>query len=258
MIDLTGKTAVVTGGSRGIGRASALRLAEAGASVIICARSDFKAGDESCSAEIRRAGGTAESRELDVADSAAVDRVFGEIAAEHGIDILVNNAGVLFAGSATETTDEVWRQQFAVNVDGTFFCTRAALRAMLDAGNGGKIVNVASISGLRANPGFAAYCASKAAMVNFTRQAGIDYAADGINVNGVAPGFVETDMTSLYSPEIRAALEGQTPNGRWATSEQIADSVLFLASPLSDHICGEILTVDGGWMVGTPVVVQSA
>ncbi|WP_168706443.1 SDR family NAD(P)-dependent oxidoreductase [Gordonia paraffinivorans] len=258
MIDLTGKTAVVTGGSRGIGRASALRLAEAGASVIICDRSDIKAGDESCSAEIRRAGGTAESRELDVADSAAVDRVFGEIAAEHGIDILVNNAGVLFAGSATETTDEVWRQQFAVNVDGTFFCTRAALRAMLDAGNGGKIVNVASISGLRANPGFAAYCASKAAMVNFTRQAGIDYAADGINVNGVAPGFVETDMTSLYSPEIRAALEGQTPNGRWATSEQIADSVLFLASPLSDHICGEILTVDGGWMVGTPVVVQSA
>ena len=258
MIDLTGKTAVVTGGSRGIGRASALRLAEAGASVIICDRSDFKAGDESCSAEIRRAGGTAESRELDVADSAAVDRVFGEIAAEHGIDILVNNAGVLFAGSATETTDEMWRQQFAVNVDGTFFCTRAALRAMLNAGNGGKIVNVASISGLRANPGFAAYCASKAAMVNFTRQAGIDYAADGINVNGVAPGFVETDMTSLYSPEIRAALEGQTPNGRWATSEQIADSVLFLASPLSDHICGEILTVDGGWMVGTPVVVQSA
>lgn len=258
MIDLTGKTAVVTGGSRGIGRASALRLAEAGASVIICDRSDFKAGDESCSAEIRRAGGTGESRELDVADSAAVDRVFGEIAAEHGIDILVNNAGVLFAGSATETTDEVWRQQFAVNVDGTFFCTRAALRAMLDAGNGGKIVNVASISGLRANPGFAAYCASKAAMVNFTRQAGIDYAADGINVNGVAPGFVETDMTSLYSPEIRAALEGQTPNGRWATSEQIADSVLFLASPLSDHICGEILTVDGGWMVGTPVVDQSA
>lgn len=258
MIDLTGKTAVVTGGSRGIGRASALRLAEAGASVIICDRSDFKASDESCSAEIRRAGGTAQSRELDVADSAAVDRVFGEIAAEHGIDILVNNAGVLFAGSATETTDEVWRQQFAVNVDGTFFCTRAALRAMLDAGNGGKIVNVASISGLRANPGFAAYCASKAAMVNFTRQAGIDYAADGINVNGVAPGFVETDMTSLYSPEIRAALEGQTPNGRWATSEQIADSVLFLASPLSDHICGEILTVDGGWMVGTPVVVQYA
>ncbi|MEO9328438.1 SDR family NAD(P)-dependent oxidoreductase [Gordonia aurantiaca] len=258
MIDLTGKTAVVTGGSRGIGRASALRLAEAGASVVICDRSDFKAGDESCSAAIRRAGGDAESRELDVSDSAEVDRVFGEIAADRGIDILVNNAGVLFAGTATETTDEVWRRQFAVNVDGTFFCTRAALRAMLAAGKGGKIVNVASISGLRANPGFAAYCASKAAMVNFTRQAGIDYAAAGINVNGVAPGFVETDMTSLYSPEIRAALEGQTPNGKWATSEQIADSVLFLASPLSDHICGEILTVDGGWMVGTPVVVQSS
>ncbi|MGW0037568.1 SDR family NAD(P)-dependent oxidoreductase [Gordonia sp. NPDC003376] len=255
MIDLDGKTAVVTGGSRGIGRACALRLAEAGASVVILDRSDWKLPDsESCSGAIRRAGGVARSYRLDVSDSAQVDEVFAMIAADQGIDVLVNNAGVLHAGSVTETTDEVWRNQFAVNVDGTFYCTRAALRVMVAAGHGGKIVNVASISGLRANPGFSAYCAGKAAIVNFTRQAGIDYGAMGINVNGVAPGFVETDMTAIYPPEIRAALEGQTPNGRWASPDHIADSVLFLSSSLSDHICGEIVVVDGGWLVGTPVV----
>lgn len=255
--DLNGKRALVTGSSSGIGAGIVETLAAEGVSVVVHGRNAERA--EAVADRIRADGGTAATAVGDLATEDGAAQVADTAAAAFsGIDILVNNAGVLFAGSATETTDEVWRQQFAVNVDGTFFCTRAALRAMLDAGNGGKIVNVASISGLRANPGFAAYCASKAAMVNFTRQAGIDYAADGINVNGVAPGFVETDMTSLYSPEIRAALEGQTPNGRWATSEQIADSVLFLASPLSDHICGEILTVDGGWMVGTPVVVQSA
>jgi NAD(P)-dependent dehydrogenase (short-subunit alcohol dehydrogenase family) len=258
MIDLTGKTALVTGGSRGIGRAVALRLAEAGAYVFVLDRSDWKLLDsESCSGEIRRRGGRAESRELDVSDSAQVTAVIGAIAAERDIDILVNNAGVLHAGTVTETSDEDWRNQFAINVDGTFFCTRASLNAMIQAGHGGKIVNISSISGLRANPGFAAYCSSKAAIVNFTRQAGIDYAAKGINVNGVAPGFVETDMTALYSPEVRAALEGQTPNGKWATPAQIADSVLFLCSSLADHICGEILAVDGGWLVGTPVVVAT-
>ena len=162
---------------------------------------------------------------------------------------------MLYAGSVTETTDEVWREQFRVNVDGTFYCMRAALRAMLAAGRGGKIVNVASISGLRANPGFAAYCSSKAALVNLTRQAGIDYAADGININAVAPGFVETDMTALYDAPVRRALEAQTPNGRWATAEQIAHTVAYLASPLADHVVGEVVAVDGGWLVGTPVVV---
>ncbi|MGB6049414.1 MAG: SDR family oxidoreductase, partial [Rhodococcus sp. (in: high G+C Gram-positive bacteria)] len=156
-----------------------------------------------------------------------------------------------------ETTDEAWRSMFAVNVDGTFFCTRAAIRHMVEAGKGGKVVNVASISGLRANPGFAGYCAAKGAMVNFTRQVGIDYAPLGINVNGVAPGFVETDMTAIYDASIRGALEAQTPNGKWADPQHIADTVLFLSSALSDHICGEMVAVDGGWLVGTPVVPLS-
>ncbi|CAN5299603.1 3-oxoacyl-[acyl-carrier-protein] reductase [soil metagenome] len=256
MIDLANKTAVVTGGSRGIGRAVAFTLAEHGARVIVADRTDhLRNAEESTSGLIRAKGGSAESHPLDVADSAAVTELFARVADTYGIDILVNNAGILHSGSVTETSDQTWRDQFAVNVDGTFFCMRSAITAMLAAGRGGKIVNVTSISGLRANPGFAAYCASKAALVNLTRQAGIDYAAAGINVNAVAPGFVETDMTSLYDAPIRRALEGQTPNGRWATAEQIADTVLFLASSMSDHIVGEIIAVDGGWLVGTPVVV---
>jgi NAD(P)-dependent dehydrogenase (short-subunit alcohol dehydrogenase family) len=258
VIDLSGKTAVVTGGSRGIGRAVALALAGQGAFVVIADRSDWKAGDESTTAEILRLGGQATSKNLDVSDAAEVDRTMAEIDQEHsGIDILVNNAGVLTAGSVLETSNDQWRHQFAVNVDGTFFCMRAGIRSMRAHGRGGKVINVTSISGLRANPGFAAYCSSKAAIVNLTRQAGIDYGAEGINVNSVAPGFVETDMTAIYDSPTRRALEAQTPNGRWAMPKQIADAVLFLASPLADHICGEVLAVDGGWLVGTPVRIES-
>ena len=258
MIDLSGKTAVVTGGSRGIGRAVATTLAAAGARVVIADRSDALRTDGNSTSDIvTAAGGTAESVLLDISDSHQVDAVFGDIASRFGIDILVNNAGVLSAGTVLETTDESWRSMFAVNVDGTFFCTRAAIRHMVDAGKGGKVVNVASISGLRANPGFAGYCAAKGAMVNFTRQVGIDYAPLGINVNGVAPGFVETDMTAIYDASIRGALEAQTPNGKWADPQHIADTVLFLSSALSDHICGEMVAVDGGWLVGTPVVPLS-
>jgi NAD(P)-dependent dehydrogenase (short-subunit alcohol dehydrogenase family) len=259
MIDLSGKTAVVTGGSRGIGRATALTLARAGSHVVVADRTDALRSDGASTSDlIHAAGGSAESLLLDVSSSDAVDAVFDDVAARHGIDILINNAGVLTVGSVTETSDDAWRFLFSINVDGTFFCMRAALRHMVAVGRGGKVVNVASISGLRANPGFAGYCAAKGALVNLTRQAGIDYAAHGINVNAVAPGFVETDMTAIYDAPIRRALEGQTPNGKWATSQQIADSILFLSSSLSDHICGEILAVDGGWLVGTPVVVGAA
>lgn len=263
MITLSGRTALVTGGSRGIGRATALVLAEAGARVVIADRTDcFADPDTATWAEIVRRGGQAESRYLEVSDSAAVDTLLADVSASHGLDILVNNAGILQSGEIAETSDETWREQFRVNVDGTFYCMRAAVRAMLAGGAGtggkprGKIVNISSISGLRGNPGFAAYCAAKAAVVNLTRQAAIDYSPRGININSVAPGFVETDMTALYDAPTREALEGQTPNGRWADPRQIAEAVLFLASDLSDHVVGDILAVDGGWLIGTPVVTR--
>ncbi|WP_248659822.1 SDR family NAD(P)-dependent oxidoreductase [Gordonia sp. C13] len=255
-IDLSGQHAVVTGASRGIGRAIARTLAAAGAHVTILDRSDaLRTDGNSTSDVIRSAGGSAESRQLDISCSAEVDRVLDELAATRGIDILVNNAGTLVAGSATETSDDTWRSIFSVNVDGTFYCSRAALRHMTTQGRG-KIVNVTSVSGVKASQGFAAYCAAKGALISLSRQLGIDYAAQGINVNAIAPGFTDTEMTSLYDHAVRRALERQTPNGRWATPQHIADVAAFLVSPLSAHMCGEVVTVDGGWSFGTPLILD--
>lgn len=259
MITLTGRCALVTGASSGIGRAIATTLAEAGAHVCVADLTDqAREGGESTAAMIEAGGGSAEFTTMDVTDSAHVAAVIGDLDQRlGGLDILVNNAGVLRQGSVTETDDESWRAQFSVNVDGTFHCTREMLRAMLARGRRGKIVNISSISGFRGNPGFAAYCASKGAIVNFTRQVGLDYAAHGINVNAVAPGFVTTQMTALYDQATHDALAAQTPRGRWATPQDVANAALFLSSSLADHICGENILVDGGWAIGTPVTVDA-
>ena len=258
MITLAGKNAVVTGGSSGIGRAVAETLAKAGAHVCVADLTEqAREGGGSTTGVITAHGGSAEFAELDVTNSAHVASVIAELDERlAGLDILVNNAGVLRQGSVAETDDESWRAQFSVNVDGTFHCTREVVRAMLRRDRRGKIVNISSISGFRGNPGFAAYCASKGAIVNFTRQVGLDYAAHGINVNAVAPGFVTTQMTALYDKPTRDALAAQTPRGTWATPQDVADAVLFLSSPLANHICGENILVDGGWAIGTPVAVN--
>ena len=255
MIDLTGKNAVVTGGASGIGRAIALTLAGAGATAYVAdLTEDAREGGETTVDLITAQGGRAEFVHLDVTSSSEVDAVFAGLEERSGgLDILVNNAGILREGSAHETDDETWLSQFAVNVHGTFYCTRAMVRALLAAGRPGKVVNISSISAFRGNPGFAAYCAGKGAVANFTRQAGLDYAAAGINVNAVAPGFVETQMTALYDKATHDALCAQTPRGRWAVPQDIANAVLFLSSSLADHVCGENLLVDGGWTIGTPV-----
>jgi NAD(P)-dependent dehydrogenase (short-subunit alcohol dehydrogenase family) len=257
MIDLAGKNAVVTGGSSGIGRAIAETLAKAGAHVCVADLTEHaREGGDSTVGLITAQGGSAEFVKLDVTSSAHVASVITELDERlGGLDILVNNAGVLREGSVADTDDETWRVQFSVNVDGTFHCTREAVRAMLRRDRPGKIVNISSISGFRGNPGFAAYCASKGAIVNFTRQVGLDYAARGINVNAVAPGFVTTQMTALYDQATHDALAAQTPRGKWASPQDVANAVLFLSSPLADHICGENILVDGGWAIGTPVVV---
>jgi NAD(P)-dependent dehydrogenase (short-subunit alcohol dehydrogenase family) len=194
-----------------------------------------------------------------VTSSVSVQELLQAAVAELGaLDVLVNNAGLLVEGSVLDTTDEMFERQLAVNVHGVFYGCREAVRIMLERGSGGKIVNLCSISGFRGNPGFAAYCASKGAVLNLTRQVALDYAAQGINVNAVAPGFVTTEMTAIYDRSIHDALAAQTPRGRWATPQDIADCVLFLASPLADHVCGETIVVDGGWLAGTPVVIEGA
>ncbi|GAB3857295.1 3-oxoacyl-[acyl-carrier-protein] reductase [Nocardioides maradonensis] len=257
MIDLNEKFAVVTGGASGIGRAIALTLAEAGATVYVAdLTEEAREGGDSTVDLIGAQGGKAEFVRLDVTSSRNVDAVFADLVERTGgLDILVNNAGILREGSVDETDDDTWHSQFNVNVHGTFYCTRAMVRGLRAAHRPGKIVNISSISAFRGNPGFAAYCAGKGAVANFTRQVGLDYAAEGINVNAVAPGFVETQMTALYDEATHSALAAQTPRGRWAVPQDIANAVLFLSSSLADHICGENLMVDGGWSIGTPVTV---
>jgi len=207
MIDLAGKKAVVTGGSSGIGRAIAETLATAGARVCVADLTEqAREGGDSTVARITARGGSAEFVKLDVTASAHVASVFADLDERlDGLDILVNNAGVLREGSVADTDDETWRVQFAVNVDGTFHCTREIVRALRRRERPGKIVNISSISGFRGNPGFAAYCASKGAIVNFTRQVGLDYAGHGINVADMrfdARG-VELDRGKLFGGKVR-------------------------------------------------------
>ncbi|MGD9865414.1 MAG: SDR family NAD(P)-dependent oxidoreductase [Pseudodonghicola sp.] len=245
-IDLTGKHAVVTGGSSGIGAAVVRTLAAAGASVTVLARSRAYSDAEATMYDDPKV----DFRPLDVSDSAAVTEVFAAVAAEKGIDIAVLSAGVLMPGTILDTDDETWRKVMAVNLDGLFYTTREAIRAMMAQGRGGKVVSIGSISGYRANQGFNAYCTAKGGALNFTRQVAMDYAAHGINVNAVAPGFITTPMTEIYDSEVKATLAGQTPDGQWGTPQQIADAALFLCSDLSAHMHGQSLLVDGGWTLG--------
>jgi len=245
-IDLTGKHAVVTGGSSGIGAAVVRTLAGCGATVTVLSRKRAHSAEDATMYEDRKV----DFMELDVADSAAVTEVFAAVAADKGIDIAVLSAGLLLAGKLLDTDDETWRRTMAVNLDGLFYTTREAVRHMMAQGRGGKVVSIGSISGYRGNQGFAAYCTSKGGALNFTRQVAMDYAAHGINVNAVAPGFIYTPMTDIYDQGIKDMLARQTPDGKWGTAQQIADSVLFLSSPLADHIHGQSLLVDGGWTLG--------
>ena len=245
-IDLAGKHAVVTGGSSGIGAAVVRTLAGAGASVTVLSRKPAHSPEDQAIYDDPKV----DFLELDVADSAAVTRVFADVAARKGIDIAVLSAGLLLAGSVLDTDDETWRRTMAVNLDGLFYTTRESIRHMMAQGRGGKVVSIGSISGYRGNQGFAAYCTAKGGALNFTRQVAMDYAAHGINVNAVAPGFIYTPMTDIYEKPIKDMLAAQTPDGKWGTAQQIADSVLFLASPLADHIHGQSFLVDGGWTLG--------
>lgn len=244
--DLTGKHAVVTGGSSGIGSAVVRTLAAAGASVTVLSRKRAYSDAEMTMYDDPKV----DFMELDVGDSAAVSRVYAAIAENRGIDISVMSAGLLLPGTVLETDDETWRQIMAVNLDGLFFTTRESIRHMMAQGRGGKVVMIGSISGYRANQGFAAYCTAKGGALNFTRQVAMDYAAHGINVNGVAPGFITTPMTEIYNQDIKNMLSAQTPDGKWGTPQQIADAVLFLSSGMADHIHGQSLLVDGGWTLG--------
>lgn len=248
MFDLRGKVAIVTGGSRGIGQASAVGLADAGARVVVGYRS-HEEGAKDTVREIENHGGEAEIVQLDVVDAEIVDTVIGDIHERLGrIDILVNNAGQASDQLLLRVTDEDIDAIFATNVKGTIHCTKACLRPMMRAKTG-RIINLSSVVAEAGNPGQAVYSASKAALIGLTKTLAREYASRKITVNAVAPGYIETDMTSGLSEELQKKIVEQTPLGRVGTPQEVAAAVVFLASDEAAYVTGQVVRVNGGMYV---------
>lgn len=242
--DLSGQIAVVTGASQGLGKAVAEALGSNGATVVCLARNVSKLADTV--AKIEQAGGKAEALQCDVTDRAAAAAAIEGTAERYGrLDILVNNAGITRDKLLRGMTDEMWDEVIATNLTSCFVCCRAAAGIMRRA-KGGRIINMASISGLMGNPGQCNYSASKAGMIGFTRTLSKELASRGVTVNAVAPGFIESDMTKELGEVVMAEVRKRIPAGRAGQPEDVAAAVLFLASPAAAYITGQTLVVDGG------------
>ena len=246
-VDLSGRSALVTGAARGLGRSIAVSLAAAGAKVA-CVDINTETLADTVGA-IRAAGGTAEPIACDVTQAdqvnAAVDRV---VELWGGLQILVNNAGITRDNMIMRMKDDQWDAVLNINLKGTFLFTRAAAKPLIK-GRGGRIINIASVSGLMGNPGQANYSASKAGVIGLTRTIAKELASRGVTVNAVAPGFIETDMTAKLGEELLGKIRQEIPLGRLGLPQDVADAVLFLASDAAAFITGHVLTVDGGLTV---------
>jgi len=243
MSTMEGRVALVTGASRGIGRAIALTLAAKGAKVVAAARGTNAQGVVD---EIRAGGGCAELATLDVADAANVESVIEDVVARAGrLDILVNNAGVTRDQLVIRMKRQDWDAVIATNLTGAFVCAQVALKPMLKA-RSGRIVNVTSVVGQSGNPGQANYAASKAGLIGFTKSLAPEVASRGITVNAVAPGMIDTDMTRALPGSAQADWAERIPLRRLGTPEDIAAAVAFLASDEAAYITGHVLAVNGG------------
>ncbi|NQU22603.1 MAG: 3-oxoacyl-[acyl-carrier-protein] reductase [Candidatus Nealsonbacteria bacterium] len=245
--DLGGQVALVTGAGRGLGQTIAVTLAGAGAKVA-CVDVNAEALDETV-ALIEGAGGTAVSITGDVTDSTRVAEVVAEVVAKwDALDVVVNNAGITRDGLIVRMKDDQWDSVIAINLRGTFLFTRAAAKIMMKRRRG-RIINIASVSGLMGNPGQANYSASKAGVIGLTRTVARELAGRGVTVNAVAPGFIATEMTAKLGEEILAEVRKQIPLSRLGEPQDVADAVLFFASESAGFITGHVLTVDGGLTV---------
>jgi 3-oxoacyl-[acyl-carrier protein] reductase len=247
MSQLANQIAVVTGAGRGIGRAIALKFANEGADVVVVSRT--QENSEKVAAEIRALGRKAWPFAVDVADSAAVSAAAEKIIAEATkVDILVNNAGVTRDGLVMRMSDADWDTVLDTNLKGAFSFTKAFARGFAKQ-RSGRIINISSVIGLMGNPGQSNYAASKAGLIGFTQSVAREFASRGITANCIAPGFIETDMTSELNAELKANILRQIPMGKFGASEDIANAALFLASASAAYITGQVLTVDGGMVM---------
>ncbi len=255
---LSGKVALVTGASQGIGRAIAVALGQRGAKVVVNYLPDApgqpaarEKDARDAAAEVEAAGGQGAISGFDVGNSAAVTEAIKQIGSDHKqLDILVNNAGIAVNGLLMRFTDEQWTKQLHVNLDGAFYCTRAAATLLLRAKEAGRIINLSSVVGEMGNAGQAAYSASKAGIIGLTMSTAREFASRGVTCNAVAPGYIDTAMTADHLPEAqRAKLMEQIPLGRIGKSEDIAAAVAFLAGPQAAYITGQVLRVNGGMLM---------
>jgi 3-oxoacyl-[acyl-carrier protein] reductase len=248
VFDLAGKIAIVTGGSRGIGRAISVALAQAGAHVVVNYRSNEEAAKETLR-RIEEAGGKGEILGFDVADPESVDAAVKDAAKRHGhIDILVNNAGISVDQLLLRVSAKDLEMTWATNVNGAVYCAKAAIRPMM-RNKWGRIISLSSVVAESGNAGQVAYSASKAALLGMTRTLAREYASRGITVNAVAPGFIETDMTADLPDTARQSIVDQTPIGRIGRPEEVAAAVVFLASEEASYITGQVVRVNGGMHV---------